>query len=400
MTNNKHHEPLFTIFNKTERSKPKSIILRVSMILITFILSMVIVSIVIKENIFSILKTFYQGATIRPWKLALDSCLLLGFGVAVVPAFKMKYWNMGSNGQVMMGTLVSIIIMFYLGPVALKSKLNNTLILILMFISSVIASVIWAVIPALFKVFFKTNETLFTLMMNYIAGGLVAYTNFVLAKGQKEAQDVTLLNEGGWLPYQVSKNFNSNYLIVCIVILLMTIFIYIYMSKTKHGYEITVVGDSKATARYVGMHTKTIIIRTLILNGVMCGIIGFLYASAINHSMNSNMCGSLGFTAVLIAWLSNFNPLVMALVSFGLAFLTIGTSKISSVYRIGNNDIANVIIGLMFFSILICEFFIRFKVRINLNKFKKKNKDLDNKEENNNIEPDKVVEKVEMEVTK
>ena len=126
MTNNKHHEPLFTIFNKTERSKPKSIILRVSMILITFILSMVIVSIVIKENIFSILKTFYQGATIRPWKLALDSCLLLGFGVAVVPAFKMKYWNMGSNGQVMMGTLVSIIIMFYLGPVALKSKLNNT----------------------------------------------------------------------------------------------------------------------------------------------------------------------------------------------------------------------------------------------------------------------------------
>ena len=98
----------------------------------------------------------------------------------------------------------------------------------------------------------------------------------------------------------------------------------------------------------------------------MCGIIGFLYASAINHSMNPSMCGSLGFTAVLIAWLSNFNPIVMALVSFGLAFLTIGTSKISSVYRIGNNDLANVIIGLMFFAILISEFFVRYHVRVNI----------------------------------
>ena len=127
------------------------------------------------------------------------------------------------------------------------------------------------------------------------------------------------------------------------------------------------------------MHTRTIVIRTLVLNGVMCGIIGFLYASAINHSMNPTMCGALGFTAVLIAWLSNFNPLIMGGVSFGLAFLTIGTSKVSSVYRIGNNDIANVIIGLIFFSILISEFFVRYEVKTNFTLFKKlkKNKEVE-----------------------
>ena len=209
-------------------------------------------------------------------------------------------------------------------------------------------------------------------MMNYIAAGLVAYTNYVLANGQKEAQDITLRYEGGWLPYVVNNRINTNYLIASVIIILMTVFVFVYMSKTKHGYEVTVVGDSAPTARYVGMHTKKIIIRTLILNGIMCGIIGFLYASAINHSMSSSMCGSLGFTAVLIAWLSNFNPVIMAIVSFGLAFLTIGTSKISSVYRIGNNDLANVIIGLMFFAILISEFFVRYHVRINIKKLNMK----------------------------
>ena len=101
-----------------------------------------------------------------------------------------------------------------------------------------------------------------------------------------------------------------------------------YMSKTKHGYEISVVGDSINTAKYVGMKTGKIIIRTLIVSGIICGVIGFLYSSAINHSINQYTCGSLGFTAVLVAWLSNFNPLTMGGISFVLAFLTNGTSKV------------------------------------------------------------------------
>lgn len=366
---NKHHEPLFTVFKRNSFSTVKGIILRISVVVIAFIISMLICALVIKENIFDIMGTFFSGAVARPWKLILDSCLLLGFGIAIVPAFKMKYWNMGANGQVIMGTLIAIVIMYHTHTFAEQSGFNNFLILMLELLASITFSIIWAVIPAIFKAFFKTNETLFTLMMNYIAAGLVAYTNYALAKGQKEAQDVTILNQGGWMPVVIDK-----YFIPIVIIVLMTVFVYFYMAKTKHGYEVTVVGDSAPTARYVGMHTKTIIIRTLVLNGVMCGIIGFLYASAINHSMNPTMCGALGFTAVLIAWLSSFNPLIMAGVSFGLAFLTIGTSKVSSVYRIGNNDLANVIIGLIFFSILISEFFVRYEVKSNikfLNKFKK-----------------------------
>ncbi len=114
------------------------------------------------------------------------------------------------------------------------------------------------------------------------------------------------------------------------------------------------------------MNTKLIIIRTLMLSGIICGITGFIYSSAINHSIDPNTCGSLGFTAVLVAWLSNFSPITITGVSFVLSFLTLGTSKVSSTYRLGNNDLSNVIIGLIFFAILICEFFIRFKLKVNI----------------------------------
>lgn len=345
------------IVKRDDLPKGRAYCIRIASFLFTFLIAMFICYLVIKENYFSIIGTLFTGAFIRPWKLLLDTFILLGFGIAIVPAFKMKYWNMGANGQVLVGALAAIVLMFYMQDFALKSPLNNVILIILMFIASIVASVIWAVIPAIFKVLFKTNETLFTLMMNYIAAGLVAYVNYVLAQGKKESPGIVGTSASGWFPTVI-----NTYFLPIMIILIMTIVIYFYMNKTKHGYEISVVGDSINTAKYVGMDTKKIIIRTLILSGVLCGIIGFLYTSAINQSINKDTCGNLGFTAVLVAWLSNFNPIIMALVCFLLAVLTCGTSKVSSVYRLGSNNLSSVIIGMIFFSILISEFFIRFKI--------------------------------------
>ncbi len=367
----KNYIPLFTILKRDDLNKNKAMLIRISSFVLTFLFAMFLCFLVIKSNYFEIIKTLFTGATIRPWKLIMDSCMLLAFGIAIVPAFKMKYWNMGANGQVLVGALASIVLMFYLNTFAAKSSLNNWILIILMLLASIVASVIWAVIPAIFKVLFNTNETLFTLMMNYIAGGLVAYTNYVLAKGKKESPGIiNPTTESGWFPVVIDK-----YFIPIVVIIILTVIIYFYMTKTKHGYEVIVVGDSINTAKYVGMNTKKIIIRTLVLSGVICGIIGFLYSSAINQSINKDTVGSLGFTAVLVAWLSNFNPLIMAFVSFILAFLTIGTSKVSSLYRLGSNNLSSVLIGLIFFSILISEFFIRFKI-VKHKKKKKEGNDL------------------------
>ncbi len=366
----RHHKELFSIIRRNDLPRWKANLIRIGAIVISFLFAMALSSLIIKENYFDVIGTLFNGAFINPWKLFRDAAILLCFGIAILPPFKMKYWNMGSNGQVLFGAMMSIIVMFYLGDWAAQSKMNNFLLILLMLVVSVISSIVWAVIPAIFKVFFKTNETLFTLMMNYIAAALVACVNLSLAKGKQETPGViNRITEAGWLPPVINQ-----YFLPIIIIIALTVFIWFYMSKTKHGYEVTVVGDSINTARYVGMNTKVIIVRTLILSGAMCGILGFLYASAINHCVSQDTCGSLGFTGILVAWLSNFNPLVMALVSFFLAFLTTGTSKVSSVFRLGSNDLSNVLIGIIFFSILICEFFIRYHFRLNIDFFNKKTK--------------------------
>lgn len=365
--NKKIHTPLLAVVKRNDLPTYKAILIRILTFVVTFFLSMLICFFVIKENYFEIIGTLFEGATfvaknkILPWNLIKETALLLAFAIAIIPAFKMKYWNMGANGQVLMGALTSIVLMFYLNNSVVDGKISNTLLLIIMLVASIIVSVIWAVIPAIFKVYFNTNETLFTLMMNYIAAGLVGYINYILAQGKKESPGiVNRATKSGWMPTVVDK-----YFLPVLIIIIISVIIYFYMKKSKHGYEISVVGDSINTAKYVGMNTKKIIIRTLIVSGIVCGVIGFIYASAINHSIDKNTCGSLGFTAVLVGWLANFSPIIIAGISFILAFLTLGTSKISSTYRLGSNDLSNVIIGLIFFTILICEFFIRFKLVFN-----------------------------------
>lgn len=353
--------PLFSIRKRVNITLKKSIIIRIISIILSLLVSFVITLLVTKRSATATIKAFSEGALLMPDKLLLDAVILLGFGIAIIPAFRMKYWNMGANGQVLVATLISIVLMLYLGKWAEKSALNNVLLIIIMFISSIIISVIWAIIPAVFKALFDTNETLFTLMMNYIAMALVGYLNYVMTNGTKESVGiVNASSNAGWLP----SLFNNEYILPIIVIIIMTVFVSFYMNKTKHGYEVIVCGDSINTAKYVGMNTKKIIIRTLILSGVLTGIIGFLYATCIDHTV-TEVTGGLGFTAVLIAWLSNFKPVVIAIMSLFLAILTNGTSKISSKFRLGSNNLSNVIIGLIFFSILVSEFFIRYHVKIN-----------------------------------
>jgi len=367
MPKNEKNVPLFTTFKRFDFPRWKGIVIRIGAVVASLIISLILCTLVIGKSPIQIFDVLIEGAFIRPWKLALDTALLLGFGIAIVPTFRMKYWNMGANGQVLVGLLVSIVIMFYgkswvLDETGNIIKSRNTLLIISMLAASLVASIIWAVIPCIFKAFFNTNETLFTLMMNYIASTLVAYVNYSLAKGKQESPGVINYdNHTGWINSPINE-----YFIPVLVIVLITVIIYIYMEKTKHGYETIVLGDSINTAKYVGMNTNKIMIRTLILNGAICGVLGFLYASAINHSMSADSCGSLGFTAVLVAWLSNFNPIIMLVVSFMLAFLTLGTSNISTTYRLGSNNLSNVIIGLIFFAILISEFFIRYKLKVNV----------------------------------
>lgn len=289
------------------------------------------------------------GSERKFWLLLQNTALLLGTSMALLPAFKMKFWNLGGNGQVLIGCLASIACMFYLG-----GKVPDSIIIILMFLTSVLAGAIWATIPAFFKAKFNTNESLFTLMMNYIAQGLVSLCITIWVKS---GSGVLVPISYGNIP-----DIGNKYLLPIILFLAITILMYIYLRYSKHGYEISVVGESINTAKYVGIKVDKVIIRTMVLSGAIAGIVGFILAGSINHTISTTSANNMGFTGIIATWLAAFNPLIIILTSFFISFISKGMIEVRKTFMFTNDAISNIVVGIVYFAVIICPFFINYKL--------------------------------------
>ena len=146
-----------------------------------------------------------------------------------------------------------------------------------------------------------------------------------------------------------------------IVALVMTVATYVYLNFTKHGYEIAVVGESERTARYIGIKVERVMIRTLLVSGGVCGMVGLILVAGINHTLTTTLAGGRGFTGVMVSWMSHFNPFTMILTSFLLVFLNRGASEIATAFSL-NTSFSDILTGIIIFFIIGCEFFIRYRV--------------------------------------
>ncbi|MBQ3268099.1 MAG: ABC transporter permease [Atopobiaceae bacterium] len=294
------------------------------------------------------------GSARKFWILMQELAILLCVSVALTPAFRMRFWNLGGEGQIMMGCLSSAACMIVLGD-----KVPGPVLILIMFVTSCAAGAIWAVIPAFFKARWNTNETLFTLMMNYVATQLVAYFVIVweVPKGSGTIGIINQSSEAGWFPVIAGNRYLLNILLVAVV----TVAMYVYLTYSKHGYEISVVGESTNTARYVGIKVEKVILRTLLLSGAICGFAGLLLVAGTNHTLTTTLSAGRGFTAVMVAWLAKFNPLVMVASSLLLAFMGCGAGEISTAYGL-NHSFGDILTGIILFFIIGCEFFITYKV--------------------------------------
>ena len=317
--------------------------------------------------------TFYSVNTMLAtfWSAA----ILLLIAAAITPAFKMKFWNIGAEGQVLMGAFGAAIIMKFVAP-----NIPNALALVLMLLMAILFAAIWAFIPAIFKAFFNTNETLFTLMMNYIAMGIVAAFSLKFkATGSTALGILNASTHAGWIP----EIMNYKYIINIVVIAVLVLGVWFYLKYSKHGYEIAVLNGSVRTAEYVGINVKLVTMRTLLLCGALCGVAGFLIVAGASHTVSESIVGGKGFTAVMISWLGHFNPLEMILYSLLNAVITTGSS--SAAANLGySGEVASVLSGIFFLIILVSEFFVNFRVIINLPK--------KNKGDNPPIKPQKKME--------
>ena len=309
------------------------------------------------QNPLAVYKTMFDGAfgtNRKMWILGQNLAILLVVSLAVTPAFKMRFWNVGGEGQILIGGLATAACMILLGD-----KLPNWALILLMVLASVAAGALWGTIPAICKAKWNTNETLFTLMMNYVATQLVAYY-VILWEVPKGAGKIGIINQAtqaGWLPQIGSYKYLLNILVAGV----LTVMMYFYLTRSKQGYEIAVVGESERTARYVGIPVGKVIVRTMMISGGICGLAGLLLVGGTAHTITTSIAGGRGFTAVMVAWLAKFNPFSMIFTSFLLVFLDRGAQEISTIYAL-NHSFSDILTGIILFFIIGSEFFISYKL--------------------------------------
>ena len=335
----------------------QSLSIRLGAIAVSLVICGIITTIATGLNPIDVYATMLKGAfgtSRKVWTLLQELAILLCVSVALTPAFRMKFWNLGGEGQILIGCFASAACMILLGD-----KIPNALLILIMLVVSVAAGAIWALIPAVFKARWNTNETLFTLMMNYVATQIVAYFVIVweVPKGSGNIGIINQSTEAGWFPVIGGQKYLLNVVLVAII----TAAMYVYLNYSKHGYEISVVGESTNTARYVGIKVEKVILRTLILSGAICGFAGLLLVAGTNHTLTTTLAGGRGFTAVMVAWLAKFNPLVMIASSFLLVFMGSGAGEISTAFGL-NHAFGDILTGIILFFIIGCEFFITYKI--------------------------------------
>ena len=357
------HESLFHLTKRTDVNPVRAMLIRLAAIVLGMVVCGLTAFLLIDKlhdnpgKIGDFYACFIKGSFAserKLWKFMKNMAILQCISLAVTPAFRMRFWNIGAEGQTLMGVLGAITVAFYFG-----GKLPEWQLLILMFLAALIYGAVWAVIPALFKAKWNTNETLFTLMMNYVATQLVAFF-VILWEVPKGAGKIGIINqstEAGWLP-QIG---DYKYLLNILIVAALTILMYVYLNYSKHGYEIAVVGESERTARYVGIKVEKVIIRTMLLSGAVCGIAGLLLVGGTDHTITTTIADGRGFTAVMVSWLAKFNPIFMIFTSFLLVFLGRGASEISTVFGL-NQSFADILTGIILFFIIGCEFFISYKI--------------------------------------
>lgn len=334
----------------------KAWLIRIVSVFFALIVCGVITIALTKLNPVKMYITMIEGAVGTPrlvWNLLQNTAILLCVSLAVTPAFKMKFWNIGAEGQILIGGLATATCMIFLGE-----RLPSVVLIPLMFIISIIAGALWGLVPAIFKARFNSNETLFTLMMNYIAIQIVAY--FTLEWSVPKGSGTPRTLEFGQLPVI----FGQKYLVNILVVVVITVIMFIYLKYSKQGYEVSVVGESEKTAKYIGINVKKVILRTMAISGAICGIAGFLLVAGTDHSLKSDTSGGRGFTAIMVSWLAKFNPIFMVLTSLLIVFLQKGASKISEVYRL-NSSFSDIITGIIIFFIIGSEFFINYTIKRN-----------------------------------
>lgn len=278
-------------------------------------------------------------------------------------AFKMKFWNVGGEGQFIAGAVAATAV----AHLFRGTDTPSFIVLLCMFAAGAIGGGIIGLIPALLKVKFGTNETLLTLMMNYIVLYFFEYLKFTRyfgelgPSGQPNNRDFAALAENAHMPQLRIGDVTFD--ISLVIALLLVVLVYVYFQKTKHGYEISIVGDSVNTAKYAGMNVSKIIIRTMLISAAFIGVAGMFQVSGIatSYRLSTGITSEVGWTGVIVAWLSKLNPIGILVTTVLMCILTKGSLVAETAFSIPA-AVSSILQGIILFAVLTTDLFINYKI--------------------------------------
>ena len=353
-------EPLVKISKRQNLALGYKLLLTVGAILLSLVLGAILLSCLgynpISFYVQMLMGNFKNASYLKLMVRALIHLLITSLGVSL--AFKMRFWNIGAEGQFIVGALIAMTFSLLIGD-SLPSPLGAIIIVLL----GTLGGGLYALFVAALKVKFNTNETLMTLMLNYVALYIASYTlktDFYAVQGQG-VPAFRIIAESLWLTeIDIGKFSFDTALFVAVALVLI---IFVYFKQSKHGYELNVVGDSPNTAKYAGMKVKWIIVRTMFLSGAIIGMAGALKlcGSSAGHTFSANITGGVGWTSIIVAWLAKLNPIGIFIASLLMSILERGCSFARTSLGI-SEAMSDVLQGIILFTVLASDFFINYKV--------------------------------------
>ncbi|WP_291358716.1 MULTISPECIES: ABC transporter permease [Acinetobacter] len=287
--------------------------------------------------------------------------ILIALGLAV--GFRARLFNIGAEGQLAMGAI------FGGGIAILFHEQIGWWILPLMVIMGAIGGAIWGLIPALLKTHFNAQETLTTLMMNYVAFFLLMYLvngpwrdpdgmNFPQSLMFSESATLPLIMEG--------TRINASIFITIIAVVLFWVFI----RKSLMAYKLEVSGQAPLAAQYAGFSAKKAIWLSLGVSGLMAGIAGICEVAGPIGQLNPNISPGYGYAAIIVAYLGRLNPIGIVLSGFLMALIYLG-GELAQMQLQLPVAITGIFQGLLLFFLLASDALIENRYRFTKKKIKK-----------------------------
>lgn len=312
-------------------------------------------------NPFATYGAMLVGALGTPYALSetlVKAIPLMLTGLAVSLAFRMRFWNIGAEGQLAMGAFAATGIALWGPPAA--PWLPEGLWLPLMIAGGFVAGALWGLVPAALKAGLGVNEIITTLMLNYIA---IAWIEYLFYGPWKDPAGFGFPGTAqfprfAWLPRLFGRVHWG-----LVFALGAAALIWFGLTRTRWGYEVRLLGSNAAAARYAGVSVRRNILLVMALSAGLAGLAGMAEVAGISHRLQQGLTLGYGFTAIIVAWLARLNPWGVLLVAFGLAALLVGGDQIQMTMGLPAS-VAQVLQGIIFFFVLGGDIFTQYRLRV------------------------------------